>query len=527
MRRRSFLAATAATLALPAAVRAQAKTTLRFIPEQDLATLDPHISPVYVTRNHGYMVFDTLFGQDASFNYTPQMLAGSVTENDGKLWTLTLRDGLVFHDGTPVLARDCVASINRWGKRAALGDALMAATDELSAADDKTIKFRLKKPFALLPYALGTSQSPMPAMMPERLAQTDPFKAIPEIVGSGPYTFVAAERLAGSRNVYAKFDKYQPREGGASEWTAGPKVVHYDRVVWTTIPDAATAAAALQNNEQDWWEFPPIDLQPLLRKNEKIKVVILDPNGGVTVMRPNHLQPPFNNPEIRRAFLWAIDQVQFMQAIVGDNPDAYTTPLGFFCPRTPMYTEAGLEPFKGPRDYAKVAEALKRAGYAGERVVYMAGINIVEMHATGDMMADTMKKVGFNVDYQTMDGAAMLARRQKKDPIDKGGWSAFTTGWAGTNQLDPAAHFGLRGNGDSPSSWPGWCVSPELERLRNAWFDSTSLAAAQDICRQIQLQAMQDVPCIPLGQFREPTAYRTAIAGVNNGFATFWNVRPA
>jgi peptide/nickel transport system substrate-binding protein len=265
----------------------------------------------------------------------------------------------------------------------------------------------------------------------------------------------------------------------------------------------------------------------VLRKNEKIKVVILDPNGGVTVMRPNHLQPPFNKPEIRRAFLWAIDQVAFMQAIVGDKPDAYTTPLGFFCPRTPMYTEVGLEPFKGPRDYEKVKESLKRAGYAGERVVLMCGANIVEMHATGDMLADTMKKVGFNLDFQTMDGAAMLAKRQKKDAIDQGGWSAFTTGWAGTNQLDPAAHFGLRGNGDSPSSWPGWCVSPELERLRNAWFDAASLAEAQEVCRQIQLQAMQDVPCIPLGQFREPTAYRTNITGVNNGFAAFWNVRPA
>ena len=525
MRRRNFLAASAAGLALPAAVRAQSASTLRFIPQIDLAFLDPHWTTAYVTRNHSYLVFDTLFGQDGDFNYTHQMLAGHVVENDGKLWKLTLRDGLFWHDGERVLARDCVASIKRWAKRDAIGEALINATDELSAPDDKTIQFRMKKPFALLPAALGKSPSPMPAMMPERLANTDPFKQITEIVGSGPYRYVQEERVQGSRNVYARFDKYQPRKDGALDWTSGPKVAHFERVVWTTIPDAATAAAALQAGEQDWWEYPTADLQPLLKKNPKIRMAFPDVTGGVEMMRPNHLTAPFNNPKIRQAFMYAIDQAEFMQAIVGDDPAMYHTPLGMFCPKTPMASDDGLEPLRGKRDYGKVKEMLKAAGYAGEKTVLMVPTDYVTLKALGDVMADTMARVGMNVDYVATDWGSMLQRRNKKEPIEQGGWSGFITGWAGTDHFSPPAHIALRGNGDQSGAWPGWCVSPELEQMRTAWFDAPDLKGQQEICRRMQVQAMKDVPYFPLGQFQTPTAFRSDITGVLNGFATFWNVR--
>jgi peptide/nickel transport system substrate-binding protein len=525
MQRRTFIGAAAASLALPSIARAQSQTTLKFIPQIDLAFLDPHWTTAFVTRNHGYLVFDTLYGMDASYKVSPQMVEGHTIENDGKLWKLKLRDGLMWHDGTPVLARDCVASIKRWAKRDAFGDALMVRTDELSAPDDKTIQFRLKKPFPLLPDALGKSSSPMCAMMPERLANTDPFKQITEIIGSGPFKYVQAERVQGSRNVYAKFEQYKPREGGTPTWTSGPKIVHFDRVEWTTIPDAATASEALINGEQDWWEYLTHDLMPLIKKNPKIKVAIQDPTGGTEMMRPNHLQPPFNNPGVRRALMWGIDQADFMQAIVGQDPSMYYTPLGIFCPGTPMASEVGLEPLKGKRDPDKVKEMLKAAGYAGEKVVLMVPIDYVTLKALGDVAADMMQKCGMNVDYVVTDWGTMLQRRNKKDPVAQGGWSAFVTGWAGTDHLNPAGHIALRGNGDQPSSWPGWCVSPQLEQLRDAWFDAPNLAVQQDICAKIQVQAMQDVPYFPLGKYQQPTAYRADIDGMLNGFATFWNIR--
>ena len=278
MRRRTFLAASAVTLALPSVGRSESKRVLKFIPQSDLAVLDPVWTTAYVTRNHGYMVYDTLYGQTGqkdNFKATPQMLAGHIVESDGKVWKLTLRDGLLFHNGEKVLARDCVASIRRWGARDAFGQALMARTDELSAPDDKTIVFRLKQPFALLPDALCHGASPMCAMMPQHIAETDPFKAFTEVVGSGPFRFKVDERVQGSLFVYERFEKYRPREDGEPSFTSGPKVVHFDRVEWHVQPDVATKAAALQTGEMDWWENPTADLLPLLRQNN-IATVVFD-----------------------------------------------------------------------------------------------------------------------------------------------------------------------------------------------------------------------------------------------------------
>lgn len=528
MKRRDFLlAAGAAGLAAPRRARAQGTGVLKFIPQIDLAFLDPHFTTAYITRGHGHMVFDTLYGCDANFKAHPQMVAGHVVENDGRLWTLTLRDGLLWHDGERVLARDCVASIRRWAKRDALGAALIERTEELSAPDDKTIRFRLKTPFPLLPETLGKVSSPMPAMMPERLANTDPFRQMTEMVGSGPFRFVASERVPGDRNVYVKNEKYVPRADGPLEWNAGPKVVLLDRVEWTTIPDAATKVAALQRGEQDWWENPSHDLLPLLRRDRRIVITVTNPTGAVNMMRPNHLQPPFNNPAFRRAVLRGIDQQAMMQAIVGTDPKDYHVPMGFFCPNTPMASEAGLEPLKGPRDLARAREAVRASGYGGEKVAMLVATDYPQFKAIGEVAADMFQKIGVNVDYIATDWGTMLQRRNNKGPVDQGGWSCFNTGWEGADQMDPSNHYAIRGNGDQPSAWPGWCVSEKLEQYRNAWFDAPDLAAQQAICRDMQLQCMQDVPSIPLGQFVTQTAYRNTVQGVKKGFPTFWGVKKA
>ncbi len=525
MKRRDLLAAGAAMMAAPRLARAQGAGVLKFVPQIDLSYLDPHGTTAYVTRGHGHMIYDTLYGMDASFKASPQMVEGHVVANDGKLWTLTLRPGLLFHDGERVLARDCVASIRRWAKRDALGGALMAATDELAAPDDRTIVFRLNRPFPLLPDALGKITSPMPAMMPERFANTDPFKQVTDMVGSGPFRWVASERVAGARAVYAKFDKYVPRQGGTPDWNSGTKVVHLDRVEWTTIPDASTKASALMQGEQEWWENPAHDLLPLLRRDRRVKLDVINFSGQVNMMRLNHLQPPFNNPAIRRAVLHAIDQAAMMQSIVGTDPKDYHTPHGIFCPGTPLASTAGLEPLQGPRDLDKVKRMMREAGYGGEKVAMLVATDYPQFKAIGDVAADMFKNIGMNIDYIATDWGTMLQRRNNRGPVDQGGWSCFNTGWEGVDHLDPANHYAVRGNGGETSAWPGWCVSEKLEEQRNAWFAAPSLAAQQQICRDMQVQVMQDVPSIPLGQYTSQTAYRTNITGVLRGFPVFWNVR--
>ncbi len=523
MKRRTFIAAAAASLAAPAIAQPANSRLLRFIPQADLTVLDPMWTTAYVTRNHAFMVFDTLFGQDSQYRPSPQMLAGFNTDDDGKTWTLALRSGLKFHDGEPVRARDCVASLQRWGKRDAFGGALMAATDELLAKDDRNIVFRLKRPFALLPAALAKTPGYNPVMMPERLAMTDPFTQVTEMVGSGPYRFKADERVPGARAVYERFADYRPREGGAADWTSGPKVVNFDRVEWTTIPDPTTAAQALINGEQDWWDYATADLMPLLQRSRGVKVVVQEPSGQISILRLNHLQPPFNNPAIRRALLGAVSQEDVVTAVVGTDKKMWNTGVGFFCPDTPMASNVGMEALTSPRDMDKVKRDLKTAGYNGERVVLLAATDFPVLKAMADVTADMFKRAGMNIDYQATDWGSVVTRRAKKDPVEQGGWSAFCTAWAGTDHLNPAGHLSLRTNGDQ--AWFGWPSDPKIEALRDQWFLAADVPAQAAICAEIQKQAFETVPYIPMGQYLQPTAYRSNLEGVLTGFALFWNVK--
>jgi peptide/nickel transport system substrate-binding protein len=525
MNRRTFVQASGAglaSLALPAAVRAASATTLRFTPQQDLVTLDPVLTNAYITRNYAYAVFDTLYGMDGSYRATPQMVQGHRIEEEGKRWDLTLRDNLFWHDGERVLARDCVASIRRWAKRDIFGAKLMEATEELSAPDDRTIRFRLKRPFPLLPIALGKSSVPVCAMMPERLANTDPFKPVPEIVGSGPFRFKADERVPGSMNVFTKFERYVPRADGALGWTSGPKVVHFDRVEWSSIPDSSTMTSALISGEQDWLEYAYHEQLPLLKGNRQITTRVLDPTGFVCMVRLNHLHPPFDKPAIRQAVLSAVNQADYMQSAVGDEPSMYHVPLGFFTPGTPMASAAGLEVLAKP-DVAKAREAIRAAGYKGEKVVIMAGNQTATGMAFASVTEQLFKQMGLNVEIYAVEFNAMLQRRNRREPPDQGGWSGFVTTWSGTEWLNPAVHTALRSDG----SYPGWSRNDRIDALRNAWFDAPDEASQAAICRDMQLEALQNVPYLPLGQYLQPTAYRKSITGVLDGFPTFWNVHPA
>lgn len=525
MLRRQLLGTGAAALACPSVAWSQNARVLRFIPQADLAVLDPMWTTAYVTRNHGFMVFDTLFGLDGAYAAHPQMLEGVATEDDGKRWTLTLRPGLRFHDNEPVLARDCVASIQRWARRDAFGGALMAATDELAATNDRTLVFRLKRPFPLLPEALAKTPGYNPVIMPERLARTDPMTQVTDMVGSGPFRFKADERIPGARVVYERFTGYVPREGGKTDWTSGPKIAHFDRVEWTTIPEPTTAAQALIAGEQDWWDYATADLMPLLKRSRGVKVVVQEPSGQISILRMNHLQPPFDNPAIRQALLGAVSQEDVVTAVVGTDSAMWRTGVGFFCPETPMASQTGIEVLTSKRDMTKVQADLKAAGYNNEKVVLLAATDFPVLKAMSDVAADMLKRAGLNVDYVATDWGSLVQRRVKKEPVSQGGWSAFCTAFAGTDHLNPAGHLALRTNGDQ--AWFGWPKNERIETLRDAWFLAPDVPAQAKICSDMQAEAFRNVPYIPMGQYLQPTAYRSSLEGVLPGFALFWNVRRA
>src|ERR1700691_2994326 len=407
-------------LSMPALSQGAAARTLRFVPQADLANFDPIWGTQYVVRNAAALVWDTLYGIDAPLQPKRQRVESEEVSSDGLTWTFRLRDGLKFHDGEPVLAKDVVASLTRWSSRDPMGLMIKAIQNDLVAVDDRTVKWSLKQPYPKMLLALAKNNSPCTFIMPERIAKTDPFKQITEYVGSGPMKFVQSEWVPGARSVFEKFTDYVPRQEKAS-WLAGGKQMLLDRIEWVVIPDPATAAAALQNGEIDWWENPIVDLVPLLKKNRNISVDIADPLGNIGVFRMNHLYPPFNDVKARRAVLTAMSQEDYMRALVGDDTSLWKPLPGFFTPGTPLYSEEGGDILKGPRNLDAAKKLLAESGYSGEPVTCLVAQDISISKAQGDVTVDLLKRLGMNVDFAALDWGTVGARRAQKTPPGQGG----------------------------------------------------------------------------------------------------------
>lgn len=523
MHRRTLLAASAAAaLARPAV--AQPARLLKFVPQANLTSLDPVWTTANVTRNHAYLVYDTLYGMDEGFQPQPQMAAGHVFDNDGKTCTITLRDGLKFHDGEKVLARDVVASLNRWMRRNPMGQKLLTALDSLEALDDTRLRFNLKRPFPRLIAVLANPSNPSTYIMPERIARTDPFQQIRETVGSGPWKFNAREYNSGSLVVYERNPDYVPRSGGRVSLTAGPKVAHFDRIEWHIITDAATAAAALQSGEIDWYEQPPPELQQLLRRNRQMTVEPIDRLMNPAILRFNHLHGPFNDKRMRQALLPAVNQADYMAAIVGPDASLYAN-MGLFTPNTPFANDTGMAALTGPRSIARSKELLRDAGYTNQLIRLIGPTDILAPAAMTQVAGGMFRDLGVNLDFVLTDWGSVVQRRTSKEPLDKGGWSVFLTAFASFEFADPATNFPLRGNGES--GWFGWPTMPRLEELRDAWFDESDPDRQRSLARDFQAAMMDELPYIPVGAYSSTTAYRRNLQDRVWGFALFWNLKRA
>ena len=506
------------SLARPAV--AATASMLRYVPSSNLTLLDPIWSTAYISLCHGYAVFDALYGLDARGEVQPQMAEGHGVSDDGLVWTIRLREGLKFHDGSPVLARDVAASMVRWCARQSAGQVIGAYVDQWVAADDRTVKVMLKQKLPTLALLMGTSVFPA-FVMPERLAKTEPSKQVTEMVGSGPFRFKADEFISGSLVVYEKFAGYVPRSEAPSA-TAGGKVAKVDRLEWKIIPDAATAVGALQRGEVDWMERPIADLLPSLKGNKDIKLDVIDPSGWTGFLRFNCLQPPFDNVAVRQAVMMAVDQLDYLRVATGDDASSYQVCKSFFpCGTEYGNAKAGDAAMPGNIDAAKAA--LAKSGYKGERVVLL---NPADNPPIGDfalIAADTLKKIGMNVDMVTTDWGTVTQRRASKAPVEQGGWSVFVSLLNGPAQLNPAVNFALRGQGER--GYFGWYKSDAMEALATQWLMAGEEAQRKALAAQMQQEGFRTVPLVPLGQYVSQTAYRTNVTGVLKGPAVLpWNV---
>ena len=511
--------ALAFSLAVPSLAQSQ---TITAVLHSDLRVLDPMLTTAYITRDHGYMIFDTLVAMDADYKVQPQMASWKVSD-DKLTYTFTLRDGLKWHDGPPVTAEDCVASLQRWGKRDGLGQKLMEFTKSLVATDAKTITLTLKEPYGLVLDSLAKPSSLVPFMMPKRLAETPVDKAIAEQIGSGPFTFVASEFQPGVKAVYLKNKNYVPRSEKPS-WAAGGKVVKVDRVEWVTMPDAQTAVNAIQSGDIDFIEQPSTDLLPILERDKELHLEVINVLGYQTLGRMNFLYPPFDNIKVRRAAFLAMNQTPVLNALIG-NAKYYKTCGAIYGCGSPYATDVGSESLVKGNGMAEAKKLLAESGYDGTPVVLMAPTDVVTLKAQPIVAAQLLREAGFKVDVQATDWQTVVTRRASQKPPSEGGWNLFFTNWVGADIADPIAHVTLSGKGKS-GGWFGWPDDPKMEELRDKFARAATMDDKKKIAADIQKHALEQVTYLPLGEFSTPSVWRKSLTGVLPAAAApiFWNV---
>jgi peptide/nickel transport system substrate-binding protein len=516
---------TLSVLALSAVLTSQAIAagkTITAVMHSDLRIIDPGFTTAYITRDHGYMVYDTLLATDANFKIQPQMADWKVSD-DKLTYTFTLRDGLKWHDGAPVTAEDCVASLKRWGKNDGMGQKLMDFTASIEATDAKTIALKLKEPYGLVLESIGKPSSIVPFMMPKRLAETPPGQQIKEQIGSGPFKFVQAEFQPGVKAVYEKNKDYVPRKEVPS-WTSGGKAVKVDRVEWITMADAQTAENALQSGDIDFMEILSFDILPILAANKDLKVETLNKLGFQTVGRMNFLYPPFDNVKVRRAAFMAMNQKDVLDAMVG-NPKYYRICGAVFICDTPLATDVGSESLVKGGGMVEARKLLAESGYDGTPVVVMAPTDVVTLKAQPIIAAQLLRDAGFKVDVQAADWQTVVTRRASQKPPKEGGWNMFFTNFTSADVVNPIANFLISGKGKN-GGWFGWPEDVKMEAMRDAFARSSSPEEQKRIGADIQKEVYDQVIYIPLGQYRVVSAWRKSLSGLLDGPATpiFWNI---
>ena len=526
------IAVSALALGLTVAPVAQAQQkVMRITPHSNLTILDPIWTTAYMSRNHGYMIYDTLFAMDEKSVVKPQMLETYTVSPDKKTWTFTLREGLLFHDNKPVTSDDCIASIKRWASRDSMGIKLASFIDKWEAVDARTFRMLLKEPYGLVLDSLGKPSSNVPFIMPKRFADTPGDKQIgpDDQIGSGPYVFKRDEFKPGEMIVYTKFAGYKPRSDPPSGLSGGKKVF-VERIEWVILKDPQTQYNALVKGEIDILEQPAFEQYDSLAKEKDIELVDTNPLGFQYMMRFNHLTPPFNNAKIRRAAMLAINQEAFLRTQVG-NGQLNGKPLWRTCasmfPCGTPYASNKTDYYSVSYDEKKMQQAralLKEAGYDNKPIVVMRPTDLASISKLPLVATQLLRQAGFTVDMQSMDWQSLVAKRAKKEPVAEGGWNIFLTAWTSADLLNPISNAAFQAAGVK-SGWFGWAEDAKLEELRDQFARETDESKKKEYAELAQLRAIEIGTHAHLGEYINPAAVRKGVKGlVKSPANVYWNI---
>ena len=509
--------------ALSSAAWAQApKTVLHVAPSADVAELDPTRAANQIGRIYSQMVFDTLFALDHTLSPKPMMVDTEVVSPDGLTYTFTLRTGLKFQDGSPVTTRDVVASLERFMAGSSVGGQLKSRTASMSIVDERTFVLTLNKRFGLVEFVLGGGGAPIAGIMREADAKRPDTVAMTNPVGSGPFRYIASERVSGQRVVFERNPDY-PARSEPPDGAAGARVVKVDRVEWTVIPDPTTIANAMATGEIDFWDTASPDLIPFLKQHD-IVVRRTASLPASAFIRPNFEQPPFDNVKARQALALLFDQKEFMEAVSAGSGSS--TCFSFSVCGSVYGTEVGSEPYQKP-DPARAKQLLAESGYTGQPVVIVGTPQLPVVNAIAQVMAQRLRDIGVNVDLQMGDWATAYKRvTTPHGPTGKAGWNLVGVYSLGGTWFNPLTNVLLDTScGPASTATMGMPCDQEGETLRQAVLAAPDEAARKAAFETFQKHAWNFIPYIPIGQFDINNAYRKNVSGVLDGYViNYWNI---
>ncbi|MBS0522108.1 MAG: ABC transporter substrate-binding protein [Proteobacteria bacterium] len=497
---------------IPLMAGACSDSSLRIATHAQLESLDPIKTTAYITRTHGYMVYDTLFALDQNLEPKPQMVESYSTSPDGRTWTFKLRPGLKWSDGSNVTAVDCVASLQRWGQYDGTGQELFKDVSGLTGPDDRTIVMQLDKPNALVLQSLAKMSATVPFMMPKRVVEAAASGSITDPTGSGPYMF-EKDKWTPNKAVYVKNPYYAPRHDKSS-MAAGAKVAKEKEIDFVYYDNQRDAVAALVKGDISYIESPSTKYMPELMGKPNVVVASTDPLGNVAMMRFNSAVAPFNNPAVRRAVLMTIDQNEYMQAALGDKR-FYRLCYSVYPCTTPMASEAGSAILK-TANLEAARKALIAAHYDGTPVVILNPKDNPVISALTDVTVKNLKQIGMTVDVRNMTWAEML-----KERTNPGAWGMFHTWWLAGDVMNPLS---IAFSGSSAKGWPGAPNDAQLESYRTAYSQTTDPEAKKQLAAKVQERVLAIGALGTLGQFYEPVAFRDDLTGITSPIQFYWTL---
>ncbi|MES0033538.1 ABC transporter substrate-binding protein [Mesorhizobium sp. M0040] len=516
-------------LSIPSVLRAQSASsgarTVHMGKMSDLSVFDPIWTTSVGTQNHGAAIYDTLFALDSKFMPQPQMVGKWGVSDDKKTYTFELRDGLGWHDGTPVTAADCVASIRRWAQVNSGGQLIMTRASDISKKDEKTFTITLNEPLGLLIDLLADLTPPGLFIMREKDASRPASEQVTTKIGSGPFKFNEALARPGANYTYDRNEQYVPRNE-PSDGLAGGKIVKVDRVVVDVVADQQTAVAALQAGEIDYLDYPSADLYPLIESDPNLELEVLDKTGRDVVLQMNFLQPPFDNVKARQAMLHLIDQEAFMRAAFG-NPKYIDTVTSIFGKDTLISNDENTGWYKKGGDAERAKQLFQEAGYAGEKVIILDPTDWPEIDNASQLLAASLRKIGISAELAPMNWAALTTRRANKGPVENGGWNVFITDESEYSLGNPLSASLLAANGDKATY--GWPRNDEYEALRAKLADVATLDERKALARKMQGIWWDFVGNVRLGKYVQPAARSKTLKGLiaMPQIVPMWNMRKA